>query len=348
MTYEEIDATIRKIASGKEILFISDKFIYIVHPNNEIKIKAAIIREAAYEEAKKEGLLPRKKLEELIYERGIFSQKDEEAVSKLQSKIEAQEILLAKTLKVRANQDRIKKTISELQNELDQLLFKKQSKLYMSADNKADEEMYNFMCSECVYLDSNIKYWSSYQEFIEDKNFEKKDKIFSTFMKLLRGVDTSIVRYIARSNLWRIRYISSLKTSEVLFNVPIVEYTSDQLNLIHWSNYYEQVYSMLSSDRPSDTIIEDDIMLDKYMEEYYKELSNEAAISRNNKNKDRFSTGLSALDAEEVIITRASELYQEIEYDKPREAQKIKDKNNIKKKAIADKQAYLRNKTPGG
>lgn len=332
LSYEEVDNIIRKIAIGKDLVCVGNGFYYIHYPTNFLKTKAKLLRDNAYKNALNEGLLPKKDLEDLILTRGIFSKDDENAVSKLQSKLEAQEILLSKTTKVRANQERIKKTISELKNDLSKILVKKYSKLYMSADNKAEEDMYSFLCSECVYTEQNVKYWKDYKDFLEDRNNDIKNELFSFFMSFMHGIDTSVIRYIARSNLWRIRYTSSLKTSESLFGIPLVDYTADQLNLLYWSNFYEQVYSMLSSDRPSEAIIEDDDALDKFMEEYYKDMNNETTIKREQKNKNKSKGSLSAFDSEEVIITQFNELYHDIKYDKPREAQKIKDRADIKKR----------------
>lgn len=332
LTYEEVDSLIRRIAFGKSLLMLNGEFLYINYPSNNIKIRAKYIRDASYNSAINDGLLPKKDLETLILTRGIFTEADEAIVAKIQSKIEAQEILLAKTLKVRANQDRIRNTIASLKEELSTVLIKKHSKLYMSADNKADEDMYGYMCSECVLKEDGSRYWTSYQDFIEYKDSSLKNQLFALFMELLKGLDEKTIRFIARSNLWRVRYTSSLKLSEPLFNIPLVDYTADQLSLIYWSNYYEQVYSMLSSDRPSDSIIDDDVLLDKFMEDYYKELNNETSIRRDQKNKK--NNNLSAFDSEEVIITQFNELYQDIAYDKPREAQKIKDRADIKKRTL--------------
>ena len=91
---------------------------------------------------------------------------------------------------------------------------------------------------------------------------------------MLNGVTVETVRFVARSTLWRIRYSGSMKTSDPLFGVATSCYTTDQLNLAYWSNYYDNIYSMMPEDRPQDVIIEDDKSLDAFMAEYYKELSN--------------------------------------------------------------------------
>ena len=135
---------------------------------------------------------------------------------------------------------------------------------------------------------------------------------------------------MARSNLWRIRYITSQKTSDPLFGRPTAEYTADMLNLAFWTNYYNNIYDMMPEDRPPDSIIEDDEALDAYMNSYYEDRSKENAARRSKR-----TTGgkLSAFDKEEVIVTQSNPLYEDIKYDKPREAQRIKDKASIKKRA---------------
>jgi hypothetical protein len=87
---------------------------------------------------------------------------------------------------------------------------------------------------------------------------------------------------------------------------------------------------MLPKDRPPDSIIEDDVALDAYMKSYYEERTKEDAAERD---RGKVNGKLSAFDKEEVIVTRSHELYQDIDYDKPREAQAIKDKPAISKKA---------------
>ena len=104
------------------------------------------------------------------------------------------------------------------------------------------------------------------------------------------------------------------------------------LNLAYWSNFYQNIYEMMAKDRPPDSIVEDDEALDAYMKAFYEERSREDAAERD---KNRHSTRgkLSAFNKEEVIVTQSHELYEDIDYTKPREAQMIKDKTSVRKKA---------------
>jgi hypothetical protein len=333
LSYDDIEKYLLRIFTGQDFIYINngvwDVLINFRHPNNIIKIKSNIIYNKYYKQALDEGMLSTKDLENLMLDRGIFTKEDQDYVIKLKDKIHAQRILLGKTTKVRANQDRIKKVISSFETELSELIYKKQSKLMMSAENKAEEERSGFLCWSCTFNELGSNYWRSYDEFLND-NSNFKNKVLFDCIRFNNGLPMDVIRCIARSNIWRIRYINSQKTSEPLFGLPTSDYTNDMLYLAYWSNYYQNIYEMLPEDRPSDFIIEDDEALDAYMTSYYDDRTKENAARRS---KRKTGGKISAFDSEEVIITQANELYEDIKYDKPREAQKIKNRIDIKKKA---------------
>jgi len=334
ITHEEVEKYLCKIFTGSDLLYIKygdeDIHIEFKQPSNDVRLKANIMYNKAYDEAIFEGMLSTEDLEKLIKERNIFTQEEEDQLSRLESKLKGQEILLSKTIVVKVRQDRLKKIVSDLKSEINILRAKKISKLMMSADAKAEEERTLYLCWACTYNDDTCKlYWETYRDLLKENNLVFKDEVLSKFLRFYRGIDTKLIRYIARSNLWRIRYITSQKTSDPLFGVPTSQYTNDMLNLAYWSNYYQNIYEMLPEDRPPDLIIDDDDALDAYMQSYYDERNREDAARRS---KVKTKGKLSAFDKEEVIVTQSNELYEDIKYNKPREAQRIKDKALIRKR----------------
>ena len=330
LTYEEVENHLLRIFTGVEYILVNKKFLTLKQPTNKIKQLANLEYQQAYERAIKCGMLSKKDLKQVIEKRNLFTAADRSKLKKLQDQLDAQGILLAKTTRVKANQDRILGVINRLKNEMFEVELKQRSTMTMSADNKADEERTFNVCSKCIYKENGSLYWSSYKEALNEIDLEFKDSILLKFIIFQGGIQTSIIREIARHNLWRIRYVNSQKTSEQLFGIPTSDYTTDQLNLVYWSSFYQNVYEMLPEDRPVDIIIEDDDALDAYLKSYYEERNREDAARRSKKT----SPGkMSAFDREEVIVTRSHELYEDIEYSTPKEAQRIKDRVDIKKKA---------------
>ena len=331
LSSEEQEKYLNKIFSAMVITHIDGIDIIFRHPSNRLKYEASIMYDKAYDRAIKDGLLPLKELDVLMKERGLFTDEDQEKINSLESKIEGQEILLAKTLKVKARQDRIKTYLEELRSELNVIKNKKYSTLMLSAETKAEEERNSFFCWGCTYKDDTNLYWETYNHLLKERKLEFRNKILIKFLDFYRGIDNAVIRCLARGNLWRIRYITSQKTSDPLFGIPTSEYTNDMINLAYWSNFYQNIYEMMPEDRPTESIIEDDEALDSYMKSYYEERNREDQARRGaSKTKGK----LSAFDREEVIVTQSNELYEDIDYDKPREAQRIKDRTDIKKRAV--------------
>lgn len=329
LTYDELDSYLVKIFTGVDFATVRDKQLMFKFPDNLVKQKANFVYERSMEKAVSEGILKIKDLEQLIDSRNLIPQEETYKLKKLKGQLEAQEIILSKTTRVKAKQDRIKDIITRLKSDIAQIENKKNSKLLMSAETKAEEDKTFFICSQCAFYEDGDLVWPSYDEALKERDLELKESVLLNYVRFYSGIPTIIIREIARSSIWRIRYVNSMKTSEPLFGVPTSEYTLNQINLVYWSNFYQNIYEMMPEDRPSDLIIDDDDTLDAYMKAYYEERNREEAARRS---KAKNPGKLSAFDAEEVIVTRSHELYQDIEYDTPKEAQKLKDRVDIKKR----------------
>lgn len=331
LTQEEIEKYIEHITACIKIVDTDFKTILFKHPTTSVYLKARYIYEHEYRKAIEEGLLSTEEMKKVIKERNLITDKERNELSSLKSKLEAQKILLAKTLKVKARQDRIKEIIHDLEGKIRKIESKERSKLSMTAETRAEESKMLYLCWASTYdFDTETRIWPEYDAFLNERNLAFRQGILSEFILFYSGIPTNIIRAIARNNLWRIRYVTSMKTSEPLFGVPTTEYTNDMLNLAYWSHYYQNIYEMLPEDQPPEEIIEDDEALDAYLSDYYKERSQDAAARRSQKGR---KGKLSAYNNQEVIVTRADEMYEDIEYDTPREAKMIKDRSLVKKKA---------------
>jgi len=331
LTHEEVERYLEQICSKSKIVDVGNETVLFKYPNTYSMMKARRIYEREYKNSIEEGLISIEDMRKIVKERKLITDKDQKELSSLNSKLDAQKVLLAKTTKVKANQTRIKEIIHELESKIRVIEYKERSKFSMTAETKAEESKLLYLCwSHSYSFDTDELYWTEYAEFFNEPNSEFREKLISEFILFYGGIPTPQIRAIARNNLWRIRYVTSTKTSELLFGVPTSEYTNDMLNLCYWSHYYQNIYEMMPEDQPNEDIIEDDEALDSYLNDYYKERTKDVAARRSKKSLG--SSKLSAFDSQEVIVTRSNELYEDIEYDKPREAQVIKDRNLIKKK----------------
>jgi hypothetical protein len=333
LTFDELDEHITTVSTGIKLVSIDSAdggvSLLFKQPTSEERMFARFVYKQTYKQAQDDGLKTVDEMEEILRERGIISEESDQKIKNLQSKLDGQRAVLAKTHKVQAKQERLLGIIQRLEDELKGLKAERDKLLGLTAEAKANESKLFFLCSKCVFKSEKERLWETEKDFNAEKDLLFRMDVLARFSMFVSGLPTSLIRYIARSNLWRVRYVTSTKTGADLFGRPISEYSPDMVNLLYWSHYYQSIYEMLPEDQPSDDIIADDAALDAYMDNYYKEMKNERAARAGKK-----STSLDAFSAgDEVIVTPAHELHKDFEYDKPREAQRLKDRTDIRKKA---------------
>lgn len=315
LTSEELELHIGEIASGEKLVFVEREEnavpIILRSPDRRQQQQAEFIRRRALKEAEELGLASLDEMLKLIKERNLFSKQDEDDVERLTSQLKAQRLVLAKTTRVPANRERLKNIIKDIQHRIAEKLYRKEMHLERTRERKAHEEKLSYLTWACTY-DPNTenRLWLTYETFLEETDIVFRRKVFNEFAVYSYGLTTELLRYVARSNMWRVRYITAIKTSETLFGRSIIDYTPDQLALMYWSHFYQSVYEMLPDDRPSDEIIDDDEALDAYMVDWYAERNRDNASSRSKKQYG----SRSAWNHQETLVTRSNPMYEDIQY----------------------------------
>ena len=331
LTYEEVEEYLKSISVRSKIVDIDSKVLIFKYPSVKLRMYSRRIYKSEFDKAIEEEMLTNDQMSDLIKKRNLVSDADRAKLSKLESQIEAQRVLLAKTTRVKANQDRIKGILQDLESKKAIIENKERSKFAMTAETRAEEAKVLYLCYGSTFtLETDELYWKTFDIFKQEPDYLFRQSVLSEFISFYTGIRTPIIRALARSNLWRIRYITSVKTGEDLFGVPVSDYSSDMLNLVYWSHYYQNINEMMPEDQPPDDILEDDEALDAFMKGYYGERTKDIAERKYRKST---KSKMSAFNQEEVIVARTNELFEDIEFDEPRESKAIKNKPMVKKKA---------------
>jgi hypothetical protein len=319
LSYEKVEALINEISIGGRFVQVSnlsgtELVLFISHPTALDKVYAELQYQKSYDKAISEGFLTVEETSDIMRRKGMFTKEDEEKVEKLKQQIEAQEALLQKTTKVPARRDGVKENIRSLREKLMTILQKKETGLDFCAERKAQECKYLYLS----WRNTRDKYtqeliWPTKEQFDNELDIVLRRKTLLEFIKLSAGIETSVLRFISRHNLWRIRYITSTKTGTPLFSRPIEDYSVDQLSLAYWSYFYSSIFEMLPDERPPEYIIEDDESLDAFMKSYSEEKNREASASREKRSSDKKGVK-SAWEHGETLVMRSNPLYKEINY----------------------------------
>lgn len=320
LSYQEVEKLLESILVNKKLTKVSsrkgDMFVLFSHPTTEETIQSRYIREKALLEALEIGIPTREQLEQRLQDHKIFTDEDEKKITETEDKLAAQRRLLQLT-KIEGRRKDVEENIARYEKEIEVIRSKSRNLFYMSAESKADEESTLYVAWVASHKIDGSKQWASFQDFENETDLVLRNSIIESFVKFNAGLSTQTIRFLARHNLWRIRYAAALKVGGPLFPKGLSDLTPDQLGLLYWSNYYQSIFEMLPDDQPGSDLIADDAALDSYMESYFKRRETER-----NEGRVKRASGKGKLSAwdkgEELIITANHPEYFKMQYSEER------------------------------
>jgi len=323
LSFQEVEEILEGILNNHKIVEVTgnkgQEFILFRYPDAEEVLKSRCVRISSLKEAKDTGLPSMSDIDVLLETKNLVPEQDDVRISDLQDKVEAQKKVLLLT-KIAGRRAPIEEVIKKLNLEIDELRAKGEAYYYLSQERKADEAALLYLTWASVYSLSGDLFWESFESFEKETDLNFRDSVRIEFMDFNRGLPTKTIRFLARHNLWRVRYVAAQKTGGSFFCRDLNDLTPDQLGLLYWSNWYQSIYEMMPDEQPDDDIITDDEALDKYMERYSKMREKERNESKGRRGAGNLTQSkLSAWDkGEELIITPANPNYMNLAYSEER------------------------------
>lgn len=147
-----------------------------------------------------------------------------------------------------------------------------------SVEYYAEEQRAHYIiaCST-LRFPSMKKVWDSHDAFLNEQDTELVRQLVNYYYKNNIN-DETMIRKIARSPIWRIKWTGSKKNggAKTLFGRDMYDLTLDQFRLIYWSQIYDSAFE--SMEPPTDDVVDDDKSFDSWLEE-----QSEKRKQRNNK-----------------------------------------------------------------
>lgn len=144
-----------------------------------------------------------------------------------------------------------------------------------SAEHSAEQErgMYFLQCSTLTFPEME-PLWSTFKDL---KN-EIQTIFVGQLMRLFYNatlLEERDVRRVARSGYWRAKWLGAKKNRGVktLFNNEMYDLTVDQFRLMYWSQIYDSAFESMES--PSDDVIDDDKLFDRWLDEQHQKRKQE-------------------------------------------------------------------------
>ena len=159
-----------------------------------------------------------------------------------------------------------KKRIAKEQNILDDLLKAKSSIISDSTESYANSMSHLYLMPKISRDLENNLIWN-FKDFIEFTDLVLLNNILSEYFN--KSLDMTTIRDIAKSNEWRFKWSGAQKSHDGLFGRAVSDYSQEQSLLVMWSQIYDSAYE--STDRPSNYVIEDDDLFDRWLERQSKQ-----------------------------------------------------------------------------
>ena len=319
-TVDQLQQAIEEVVSGERLVEVTSNegpmHVLLKYPSRSSIRRSEVMMKKKMVDAVSDNFQTEEQMLKIIQDRGIWTEKDDKIVQAIQFQIDK----IKEKMSLSDIDPHVKLhyegKAKKLEEELFQAEYKKEVMLVNTAERKARQEKYEYLVWACSYDPlTDERLWDNYLTYCRVRDLELKNLLLGEFLKYLGGRRTEEIRYIARSNLWRISYVIAQKTNTPLFPNAVIDLTPDQTNLAWWAGYYDGIYQMMPEDQPDDATIEDDEALDNYMEELHKERSRERQDARRNKGNPFGSK--SARNMQTQLIMRNNPDYFDLEYDKP-------------------------------
>lgn len=269
MDLNKIEEYIALLQWGKRFAILNDGRVFIFRsPNIEEINYANFIYSQSYNRYKKQGMLTVDELLNLARRNDEWDDSDDNYYNRFDD--------LVKTIKEQSNsEDRLKRA-NELREEI---VDRYNSITSCSIEQIAIEDKIKYLIKCVTEKENGGPLWKTDADFNNETNQALLYQLIGAYLK--NEINESIIRKIARSAQWRIRWNVGKENIQSLLGVHIHDLNDQQLSLLYWSQIYDSAYN--SMEPPSDEIVEDDDKFDKWL----KEKNDEDKRERKNKSFDK-------------------------------------------------------------
>lgn len=259
---EEISRIFDRIVSAKAIVE-EEGVMYVIHdPNSFYRQLTDYYYQQSYQEFLRGGSPTQQEALALLIEKGIWSEdKEKEITTLLENKKKLKQGLPALEFKsiekqrvlwmIKITDDRVK------------LLGKQKNALFLNtAEYGANIARFRRYLFYLTYDLNATRVWNDWDIFKKlDDNFVNRLLNKGYFSE---DITEEKIRALARNDMWRSMWVAANKVGNI-FDRPLSEVTEYQRILVIWSIIYDSVYE--HPDCPAQSIIDNDILLDQWLEQ---------------------------------------------------------------------------------
>ena len=235
------------IVSGKVNLRFRSADIFVSGASIDQRYDAEIFADRSYKESFEAGYYTQQEMEDLLIDKGLWSEKEDEVLEKLPDDLEQMKLDYYNNFHVLETRLKVKGYIDKTIEKIGKLLSKKNVYYENTCEGIRDTSRHDYLIERT--------------SFYKDGGFFDFGKVSPRIVAVLymkTCLDSNEIRQISKLDRWRATW-AACKTPGELFG-RTVDMTDMQLSLLSWSRVYDNVHE--STEVPTEDIIEDDLALD--------------------------------------------------------------------------------------
>lgn len=266
----------QRIVCGYTLYNRAGKHYYIYDPTPRDHYLAEPHYQSTYESLILKGFPTEEHLLGLLNIRNLWGEKQENEVKVLMDNLHKLNSQLPNLEFKSTEKKQVLKYIEITKERINQLTKIKTSLLTNSAEYIAKLEKYKYLLFLLTKDEFNKSIWTLKTFNKESDSFLNELLIKSYFNE---NINEANIRKLARSEPWRSVWLCAIKTGN-LFNRPSTDFTDYQRALVSWSLLYDNIFE--HPEAPSSDIIDNDILLDQWLEQQAAKRKAESAANASN------------------------------------------------------------------
>lgn len=262
----EVEKIIQSIMSGRNIAIIKNKqdqdtTVSFSPPSIEERVYLDFIYETELKKALSYRIPTEKEIIDLAKKNGVWTDYEDNYINKFNEIIEYSKTKAKEAVSTIARKN-IEKQIKQAESNRQKIQEKYHELLNRSAESIAREAQIIYLVSRITKTLDGQFLWANIN------NSQDQVLIWNTvkaYHDVTAQIDLKLIRQIARSSSWRLRWNISKDNCMGLFGRHVRDLSDIQTSLIYWSQVYDSAYQ--SMDCPQDDVFQNDEKFDQWLEE---------------------------------------------------------------------------------
>lgn len=236
-----------RICAATRRFHLDNSTISLRHNTIDEKLIAEEIYWEAFNQAKSEGIYDEVSYLEMLIDRGMWSENEENRLADLPQLIDDLKVNIFQSILKSNDRTKFRKQLLDAKKELYNLRIKKSVLNYATCDGVANLAKTQYLVTQSIL----------------NKDININGRLIHNIRDLLSAQYLSELQYrdLAQNDPWRSLW--SCAADKNPFGIPSCEWSDEQITMVSWSKLYDSVYA--HPEAPHSSVIEDNDMVDGWL-----------------------------------------------------------------------------------